>query len=287
MRFLIQTAAVAALAIAGVVAAGPALAQGAQQGVDHTGVAAAAALDAALAADLRGQDGARDSQRHPRETLTFFGVKPGQTVVDYMPSSGWYTRILVPYLGSGGTYVGLNPSVPEDATGWQANMRGTKDKFPAQAAKWATGAKVVGANVGDVPENLTGQVDRALIFREMHNIWRNDWLRSSLADIRTMLKDDGLVGVVQHRAPSSAPASYTDGSKGYLREKDVVALFEAHGFDLVATSEINANPKDPANWPNGVWTLPPSYGGATDETRPQLAEIGESDRMTLLYRKRP
>lgn len=289
MRNFMRTAAVAALAVSAVVA-GPALAQGSGHAAHSTAApdpAAAAALDAALASSIRGTDGARDAYRHPRETLNFFEVKPGQTVVDFMPSGGWFTRVLVPYLGANGTYVGLNPKIPADATGFMANMRDTKDKFPKQASEWATGAKVIGANVGDLPEDLTGKADRVLIFREIHNMWRFNWLRDSLVDIRALLKDDGLVGVEQHRAPANASADYTDGSKGYLREKDVIALFEAHGFDHVASSEVNANPKDPANWPNGVWTLAPSFGGATDETRPKLAEIGESDRMTLLFRKRP
>ena len=101
-----------------------------------------------------------------------------------------------------------------------------------------------------------------------------------------VLQSDGLVGVVEHRAKPDAPASYTDGNKGYMQERDIVAAFDKAGFALVGKSEINANPKDPANWPNGVWTLPPSLGGATDETRPKLLEIGESDRMTLLFRKK-
>jgi len=280
MRNILGLAACAALALGGV-AATPAFAE---QALDAT---AASALDAALASGVRGEDGARDQYRHPRETLAFFGVRPGMTVVDYMPASGWFTRILVPYLGPEGTYVGLNPKIPADATGFMANMRDTKDKFPGQVAGWVSGgARVVGANVGEVPEDLHGKVDRVLIFRELHNMWRANWLRDSLIDIRALLKDDGLVGIEQHRARPDAPASYADGNKGYLREKDVVALFDALGFDLVEKSEINANPKDPADWPNGVWTLPPGMSGATDETRPRLQEIGESDRMTMIFRKR-
>lgn len=211
------------------------------------------------------------------------------TVVDYMPAGGWYTRVLVPYLGQGGTYIGLNPAIGPDATGFMANMRDTETRFPAQAAGWTggEGAQVVGANSGAVPDALKGTADRVLIFREIHNMLRFGWFYSSLLDVRELLKDDGLVGVVQHRARADAPAAYTDGSKGYMREKDVIALFDLHGFELVSKSDVNANPSDPADWPNGVWTLPPSMGGATDETRPRLQQIGESDRMTLLFRKRP
>ena len=102
-----------------------------------------------------------------------------------------------------------------------------------------------------------------------------------------MLKDDGMVGVVQHRAPDGA--SYDDygaRQRGYMRQQDVVAIFAANGFELVAESEINANPNDPANWERGVWTLPPVLAtGEDDPRRSEYLEIGESDRMTLLFKK--
>jgi predicted methyltransferase len=94
-----------------------------------------------------------------------------------------------------------------------------------------------------------------------------------------------MLGIVQHRAKADAAADYANGSMGYLREKDVIALVEALGFELVAMSEINANPKDPANHPDGVWSLPPTYT-LGDKNRAAFAAIGESDRMTLLFRKR-
>ncbi len=248
-----------------------------------------AAMADVLAHDRRAEDRARDPHRNPAETLAFFGVRPGMTVMDYMPSGGWYTRILVPYLGPEGTYIALNPAVPADATGFMGAMRDTAQNFPAQAAGWTGpgGARVLGGNVGSVPEDLHGTVDRFLIFREVHNMHRFDWLRASLADARALLKDDGLVGVVQHRGKADAPASYTDGHMGYLREADVIALFQANGFDLAGRSEVNANPRDPADHPRGVWMLPPGLSGASDESRPALEAIGESDRMTLLFRKRP
>ena len=125
-----------------------------------------------------------------------------------------------------------------------------------------------------------------LIFREMHNFKRFGWLDGELATARGLLKPDGLLGIVQHRAKADAPDAYADGSKGYLREKDVIAWVEARGFELVARSEVNANPADPADHPAGVWTLPPSFSqGEADRAR--YAAIGESDRMTLLFRKRP
>jgi len=248
------------------------------------------AMTEVLAHPRRQADRARDQHRHPAETLAFFQVQPGMTVVDYMPAGGWYTRVIVPYLGSTGTYIALNPELHPSLTGYWDMYRGTAEKFPAQARGWVgdEGARVVGTNTNDVPDALVGTADRFLIFREIHNMRRLGWLHDSLLTARKLLKDDGMIGVVQHRAKADAPAAYTLGENGYQREKDVIALFDAYGFDLVSKSEINANPKDPANWERGVWTLPPNYNGAPEgsDRRKELDAIGESDRMTLLFRKR-
>ncbi|MFC3100066.1 class I SAM-dependent methyltransferase [Alteraurantiacibacter lauratis] len=250
------------------------------------------ALADALASPIRDGDRARDRWRNPAETLTFFGIEPGMTVVDFMPSGGWFSRILIPYLGAQGTYIGLNPNVGESGgPGFFQSMRNTAENFPGQAAGWvpAGGARVIGANIGSVPEELNGTVDRVMIMREIHNIRRFGWFHDLAVTLRALLKDDGLVGVEQHRARPDAPASYVLGDNGYQREQDVIALFEAYGFELVARSNINANPADPANWERGVWSLPPSFAGAPEgsEERARRAAIGESDRMTLLFRKRP
>jgi len=242
-----------------------------------------------LAHPRRGADGARDQYRHPAETVAFFRVEPGMTVVDYMPNGWWYSRILVPYLGRSGRYIGMNPDVSRE-TGYLKNTYdNVAEKLAAEHAKWASydDAAVTGFNTQDYPQGLDGTVDRVLIFREMHNQFRYGWLNADMLAIRRMLKPDGLVGIVDHRMYEDAPFSMTDGNKGYLRQSDVIDLMDAYGFDLVATSEINANPKDPKNWRIGVWELPPTYAGAPDEAeRQRRAAIGESDRMTLLFRKR-
>jgi predicted methyltransferase len=250
------------------------------------------ALTAVLASNHRDADRARDGHRHPAETLAFFDVRPGMTVVDFMPASGWFTRVLVPYLGPQGTYIGLNPNIGEGGPAFFQSMRNYADTLPGQAQGWVPqgGATVVGANVGSMPEALAGTADRVLIFREIHNIRRFGWFHDVAVAARTLLKDDGLLGVEQHRANPDAAASYLLGDNGYQREADVIALFSAYGFELVARSEVNANPRDPADWEGGVWTLPPGYRGtpATDTARrTELDAIGESDRMTLLFRKRP
>src|SRR5690606_39209408 len=129
--------------------------------------AADPALAAALAHSRRDGDRARDVHRHPAETLAFFQVRPGMTVVDYMPAGGWYSRVLIPYLGEQGTYVALNPELHPEMTGYWDMYRGTAEKFPAEARGWVgeEGARVIGANTDDVPDSLAGTADRFLIFR--------------------------------------------------------------------------------------------------------------------------
>ena len=273
-RSLILAAALAVLAVSPL----PAVAQ------------SSAALEQTLAHERRADDRARDTWRHPAETLAFFQIEPGMTVVDYMPAGGWYTRVIVPYLGAQGSYIALNPELHPELTGYWDMYRGTAAKFPAEAREWVGEghAKVIGANTDDDLAALAGTADRALIFREIHNMRRFGWLHDSLVTMRRLLKDDGLLGVVQHRAKADAPVDYILGDNGYQREEDVIKLFEAYGFELVDKSEINANPADPANWEGGVWTLPPGYRGAPEGSarRAELDKVGESDRMTLLFRKR-
>jgi predicted methyltransferase len=255
--------------------------------------AAFAADDAALATVLadsrRGEDGVRDKYRHPAETLAFFQVEPGMTVVDYLPAGGWFTRVIAPYLGPQGHYIAMGPNLTGETNQYFLNsMGGLGEKFPAQAAKWNLGAsaKLSAFNVPDVPAELEGKVDRVLLFRELHNQFRFGWMHGDLLAIRKMLKPGGMVGIEDHRMREDAPYAMSDGNKGYLRESDVIALMDAYGFDLVGKSEVNANPKDTRDYPGGVWTLPPGLRGATDANRAQLMAIGESDRMTLLFRKR-
>ena len=255
--------------------------------------AQAQAVDATLAAVLadprRDADKARDPHRHPGETLASFQVRPGMTVVDYLPAGGWFTRIIAPYLGPNGHYIAMGPDLTGETNQYFLNsMGGLAEKFPGQAAGWNLGASaaISAFNVDGYPQNLDGTVDRVLIFREMHNQLRFGWLNKDMLTIRRMLKPGGLLGIEDHRMFETAPYAMTDGSKGYLRESDVIALMNVYGFDLVAKSEINANPKDTKDYPGGVWTLPPGLRGATDANRAQLQAIGESDRMTLLFRKR-
>ena len=241
-----------------------------------------------LANPRRGNDAARDRYRHPAETLAFFQIRPGMRVVDYMPNGWWYTRILVPWLGPNGSYIGMNPDVRNMPGYWRDTYSNLASTLAVEHSKWAGAgdSAVYGFNAENVPQGLDGTVDRVLILREVHNMFRYDWMHHDLGIIRQLLKPDGLVGVIDHRARQGAPYERTDGNKGYMRERDVIALFAAYGFDLVGKSEINANPNDPTTWEKGVWELPPDLIDATDASRARRLSVGESDRMTLLFRKR-
>lgn len=246
------------------------------------------AMAKVLADPRRDKDRVRDAFRHPAETLAFFRIQPGMTVADYMPSGGWFTRILVPYLGDKGTYIGLTAGLAAASGDTKTRLAAFPAQFPPKAASW-TGvpeARIPAYTLDAIPPERKGTVDRVMIMREVHNMWPDGYLYNDLAAIRALLKDDGLLGIEEHRAKADAPASYTLGTMGYMREADLIALIEAHGFRLVAKSEVNANPKDSANWPDGVWTLPPVLA-LKDKDRAKYEAIGESDRMTLLFAKRP
>ncbi|WP_225205429.1 class I SAM-dependent methyltransferase [Novosphingobium huizhouense] len=296
-RALLPALAVAALAAAALVA--PVVAQGApdpalaRASMPASMPAPVPAIDPALAAavasPLRAADAARDVYRKPDRTLAFFRVGPAMKVGEYAPGGGWYSRLLGIYLAPRGKLVGLFADVGSAGAERQAATQAAVDKFPAQVAGWAAqpADRFAAFSLGAVPAGEKGTFDRILVMRAMHNLLRSKTADVEIATMRDLLKPDGLLGIEQHRARPDAPDAYVDGSKGYLREADLVRLMEAKGFALVGASEVNANPKDPANWPGGVWTLPPSLDGVKDDAeKARLQAIGESDRMTLLFRKR-
>ena len=241
-----------------------------------------------LADPSRAEDAKRDKYRHPAETLEFFRVHPDHKIGEYAPGGEWVSRLLGRYVEGPGKLVGLyfKPAGFADPKR-QEGIKAGAASYAADVAK-VTGRPATDYSaftLGDIPEGQKGTFDRILIMRMMHNINRWNIADSELKAMRELLKDDGLVGIEQHRAKADAPYSYTDGGKGYMREADVIKMMEINGFELVGKSEVNANPKDSADWPDGVWTLPPVLA-KKDVDRAKYEAIGETDRMTLLFKKR-
>ncbi|MEM6858740.1 MAG: methyltransferase [Pseudomonadota bacterium] len=243
----------------------------------------------ALDDERRAEDKARDKYRNPAETLAFFEVEPDQTIIEYAPGGGWYTRILAPLLLESGQYI-ASGFAPEAASAlgedFAERVRQGGETFSAkQSEELGIPAEKLPFYFGNaIPDEVNGTVDRVLVFRMMHNLKRWGIADAEAESWLAALKPGGMLGVVQHRAKADAPDDYTDGNRGYLKQAELIAFFEGKGFELVDTSEINANPNDTADYEFGVWTLPPSYAKG-DEDREKYAEIGESDRMTLLFKK--
>lgn len=249
-----------------------------------------AEIAAAVASPLRDKDKARDQYRRPAETLEFFQVAPDMKVGEYAPGGEWYSRLLGLYLGPKGKLVGLyfDPTSGAFNERSQQGIRDGAAKYPADvaAASGLPAERFSAMTLEKLPDAEKGTFDRILVMRMMHNLMRWNIADREIKAMRELLKPDGMIGIEQHRAKPDAPFSYADGSKGYLREADVIKFMEVNGFTYVGKSEANANKKDPANWEGGVWTLPPMMRGAKDEDKARLQAIGESDRMTLLFRKR-
>ncbi len=242
-----------------------------------------------LADPARAEDSKRDKYRHPAETFEFFRLHPDHKIGEYAPGGEWVSRILGRYVNENGKYTGLFFGTKShfDDAGKQRIAAGMA-KFPADVAA-VSGRPATDFNafsLSEIPEGAKGTYDRIIVMRMLHNMFGWNIADAEIKAMRDLLKDDGLLGIEQHRAKPTAPYSYADGSKGYLREADVIKFMETNGFELVAKSEINANPKDSANWPDGVWTLPPRLA-LKDVDKAKYEAIGESDRMTLLFKKRP
>lgn len=242
---------------------------------------ASPALVAAVAAPGRSPAmRARDQYRHPAETLAFFGVKPGMTIVEIWPGGGYFTEILAPAIGpTGRLYAAVG--LPEDEGKAADAVAKAKAKYAASPAYSRVNVTAMGKGHYDIAP--VGSVDMVLTFRNVHNWMSDGFAPDAFKAFYRALKPGGVLGLEEHRLPENRTTAL-DGSKGYVKQSAVIAMAQAAGFKLADTSEINANPRDHADYPGGVWTLPPTYAeGAKDRAR--YAAIGESDRMTLRFVK--
>jgi predicted methyltransferase len=242
---------------------------------------------------------ARYEYRNPKETLEFFGIEPGMTVVEALPGAGWYSQVLLPYLGKDGRLIGVNyafamwPKFGFFDQDFIDSMETWTTDWPVQAEAWRgdDGATVQAFEFGSVPDNLAGQADAVLLIRALHNLARfeNDggFLTTAVNDVNRILKPGGIVGVVQHEARPEMPDDWASGDNGYLKKQFVIDRFTAAGFELVDETDINQNPADRPTTEDIVWRLPPSYqtSGEDPALRAAMDEIGESNRMTLKFRK--
>jgi predicted methyltransferase len=243
-------------------------------------------LDRVLAGDWRDPANvARDAWRHPRETLAFFGVTPQQTLLEITPGAGWYTEILVPLLRERGHYVAAlndpaaapNERLLDYFSKANADLRAKLAERP-DAYGTVELREINGARPDFGP---AASVDTVLTFRNVHN-----WLMAGQAEAMfkgfyDVLKPGGVLGVVEHRAAGDVPPG---DKSGYVGQEQVIGLAKAAGFEFESSSEINANPKDTKDHEAGVWSLPPTLR-LGDKDREKYLAIGESDRMTLRFRK--
>jgi predicted methyltransferase len=221
---------------------------------------------------------ARDKYRHPVEELTFLGLRPDATVMEIWPGGGYWSEILAPYLHDHGTYY----TPVEAGEGWAKYSKTFRDKVAADPATYGSAHLTeMGKGSDDIaPPN---SVDLVLDTRNFHNWMDIGDVPEMLADIKRVLKPGGILVIEDHRALDSVPQD-PKAENGYVRQDFVIDAAKKSGFELVEASELLANPKDTKNWPQGVWTLPPTFA-LGDKDRAKYAAIGEADNMLLKFRK--
>ena len=243
-------------------------------------------LDNAIEGKHRaGENRARDLYRHPKDTLLFMGIKPNMTVVEVWPSAGWWTEILAPFLHDDGKYYAA--WFPTESKGTPDYLKVREKSFDAMlAARPDVYGKVIKTKLlaPDFVELApNGSADMVLTFRNVHNWAKQGNTEAMFKAFYDVLKPGGILGVKDHRAKPGASLE-AQVKSGYLTEEYVIKAAEKAGFKLVGKSEVNANPKDTADHPEGVWTLPPTLR-LKEKDKDKYLAIGESDRMTLKFVK--
>lgn len=238
---------------------------------------------------------ARDEARHPAHTLAFFGWRPEMTVVEVWPSKGWYTEVLAPITRDQGVYYAANFAPTADRTpAWRKREH---KRFMEKLERRPGVYNHVVPTPLSIPERTTiappGTADMVLSFRNVHNWMKGDFAPAMFDAMARALRPGGVLGVVEHRAPPDTSVERMKRT-GYVTERHVIALARSAGLSLEARSEVNANPRDSHRHPAGVWTLPPTLrhcrsvpDNMRKDCRAHYRSIGESDRMTLRFRKTP
>lgn len=226
---------------------------------------------------------ARDIYRHPKETLIFFGLQTNMQVLEILPGRGWYTEILAPLLQNSGelTVASFGNAHP---TKYLRDMHtGFVKKMKANLSIYNKVTVVDFHTSGYLADISDSSIDMVVTFRNTHNWIRYGGIEQVYASCYRVLKPGGILGVVQHRAAAGADHK-SSAQQGYVPEKYLINLIENAGFELVKKSDINANPKDIKDYPEGVWSLPPTFR-EKDNNRDKYISIGESDRMTMKFIK--
>lgn len=227
----------------------------------------------------------RDQYRNPYETLKFFEVEPHHTVVEIWPGGGWYTEILAPYLKNEGTFYAAHFIEDSGSDYYEGALARFKEKMASD--ELYSNVVITEFHPGRAHDIAPeGSADRVLTFRNLHNWYMqggDDNLMYTFRAFYDALKPGGILGVVDHRLPEERDMGEMARS-GYMKASWAITFAEAAGFELLESSEVNANPKDTSDYSQGVWTLPPTLRlGRQDRDR--YLEIGESDRFTLKFRK--
>ncbi len=241
----------------------------------------------------------RYAARKPKETLEFFGIEPGMTVAEVLPGDGWYSKILIPYLGSEGRLIAIDyPYAIWHHFNWASRDFITERKtwpntWQTKANSWYTenAAPVVAYSFDTIPEEENNKADAVLFIRALHNLNRfenrGDFFTTSLKRTHEILKEGGSLCVVQHEAPEDKSLEWADGSRGYLNKADLIKKIESSGFSFVKESDLHHNELDQPGEDDSVWRLPPALSTSQEDEALQetMKAIGESHRMTLLFKK--
>ena len=219
----------------------------------------------------------RDPFRNPYETLSFFGIESDMTVIELSPGGGWYTEILANYIHYPGTLIAAHFNADSDRAYYRRSRANFEEKISNNPMYGRVEIVDLDSSLAD-PET----VDAVLTFRNLHN-WLGPQMDGIFSNTYKALKPGGVFGVVEHRAKPGTSIDIMKKS-GYVTEQLAIEVAKKHGFELVAKSEVNSNPKDTADHPRGVWTLPPNLG-LKEVDKDKYLQIGESDRMTLLFKK--